>query len=473
MAMNVASRSSSSLAPDCFATAKRFLLQGSHPAISAHAYANSESVFLSSDPGVNRRPTNSCRARAPTAGSMCPFLPGNARTALPLPCVWDSLMRRDVNESRTRLSRKPRPPEGSALNPYAGGTSMLEVKASSRAFAFSVTSCRASVCRQVRVVAFPLLDCAVVNSIQSALIYPERLRGRRTMTAPLSTRRSLALGPRMSLASFAVALLMLPAWPSSARAASLEDIKKRGYMIVATEDDYPPFEFVVDGKPMGYDHELLSILRKSAGFEVRQEILPWQGILPGVASGKYDVALSAAVITDERVKSLDFTVPISESTMAYVKRKGDASIKSLKDLSGKTLGVQQGGASFQVLPELEVELKKTGGKLGNVVQYGAFSEAYQDLVNRRLDAVIHNIVSLSTLVSEKPDVFEFGQRVGRKSYAAWAVQKNNKSLVDFLNAFLAQQKSNGTYKQLQSKWLRIMFDDLPNQPLLPGDRPIK
>jgi len=259
----------------------------------------------------------------------------------------------------------------------------------------------------------------------------------------------------------------------TARGASLEEIKKRGYMIVATEDDYPPFEFVVDGKPMGYDHELLAILRKSAGFEIRQEILPWQGILPGVASGKYDVALSAAVVTDERVKSLDFTMPISESTMAYVKRKNDPSIKSLKDLSGKTLGVQQGGASFQVLPELETELKKTGGKLGNVVQYGAFSEAYQDLVNRRLDAVIHNIVSLSTLVSEKPEVFELGQRVGRKSYAAWAVQKNNKGLVEFLNAFLSQQKTNGTYKQLQAKWLKITFDDLPNQPLLPGDRPIK
>jgi polar amino acid transport system substrate-binding protein len=277
----------------------------------------------------------------------------------------------------------------------------------------------------------------------------------------------------MCLASLIVAWSMATAGLGRASAGSLEEIKKRGYMIVATEDDYPPFEFVVDGKPMGYDHELLSVLRKSAGFEIRQEILPWQGILPGVASGKYDVALSAAVITDERVKSLDFTLPISESTMAYVKRKGDASIKSLTDLSGKTLGVQQGGASFQVLPELEVELKKTGGKLGNVVQYGAFSEAYQDLVNRRLDAVIHNIVSLSTLVSEKPDVFELGQRVGRKSYAAWAVQKNNKSLADFLNAFLTQQKSNGTYKQLQLKWLKITFDDLPNQPLLPGDRPVK
>jgi polar amino acid transport system substrate-binding protein len=258
-----------------------------------------------------------------------------------------------------------------------------------------------------------------------------------------------------------------------ATAATLDEIKKRGYMIVATEDDYPPFEYVVNGKPMGYDHELLALLRKSAPFEIRQEILPWQGILPGVASGKYDVALSAAVITDERVKSLDFTMPISESTMAYVKRKGDSSIKSIKDLSGKTLAVQQGGASFQVLPNLEAELKKSGGSLGKVVQYGAFSEAYQDLVNKRVDAVIHNIVSLSTLVNEKPNVFELGQRVGDKSYAAWAVQKGNTGVLEFLNSFLAQQKASGSMKKLQTQWLKITFDDMPNKPMLPGDRPMK
>jgi polar amino acid transport system substrate-binding protein len=257
-----------------------------------------------------------------------------------------------------------------------------------------------------------------------------------------------------------------------ATGATLDEIKRRGYMIVATEDDYPPFEYVVNGKPIGYDHALLAILRKSSPFEIRQEILPWQGILPGVASGKYDVALSAAVITDERAKSLDFTMPIAESTMAYVKRKGDSSIKTIADLSGKTLGVQQGGASFQVLPYLEADLKKSGGTLGKVVQYGAFSEAYQDLVNRRIDAVIHNIVSLSTLVNEKPEVFELGQRVGEKSYAAWAVQKGNRSVLDYLNTFLAQQKASGSMKQLQAQFLKINFEDLPSQPMLPGDRPI-
>src|ERR1700758_5019152 len=257
---------------------------------------------------------------------------------------------------------------------------------------------------------------------------------------------------------------------SLALGASLDEIKKRGYMTVATEDDYPPFEAVVNGKPVGYDHALLGLLRKQAGFEIRQEILPWQGILPGVASGKYDGAVTAAVITDERAKSLDFTMPISESTMAYVKRKGDTRIKSVQDLNGMTLGVQQGGASFQVLPELEVTLKASGGKLGQIVQYGSFSEAYQDLVNKRLDAVIHNIVSLSTLVSEKPQQFELGQRVGRKSYAAWAVQKNNKALVDFLNTFLAEEKPNASFKKFQGGFLKLIVQIPPNEPLLPGDR---
>ena len=39
------------------------------------------------------------------------------------------------------------------------------------------------------------------------------------------------------------------------QAASLDEIKKRGYLLVATEDDYKPFEFVQDGKPTGFDNE--------------------------------------------------------------------------------------------------------------------------------------------------------------------------------------------------------------------------
>ena len=73
-------------------------------------------------------------------------------------------------------------------------------------------------------------------------------------------------GPGMVqiFAAILAAGLMAPA--NAARAATLEEIKKRGYMIVATEDDYPPFEFVKDGKPDGLDHELVELLKEAATF---------------------------------------------------------------------------------------------------------------------------------------------------------------------------------------------------------------
>jgi polar amino acid transport system substrate-binding protein len=252
----------------------------------------------------------------------------------------------------------------------------------------------------------------------------------------------------------------------------LGQIKKRGYLLVVTEDDYPPFEFLVNGKSTGFDPDLLERLRKVVPFEIRQEVMPWQGILPGVAAGKYDLALTAVGITDERSKRLDFTRPIAESTISYIKRKDDLSIKTLRDLSGKTLGVQQGGVSFAAVPDLQAQLKQQGSAIAQIKQYRGFAEAYQDLLNGQLDAVLHNIVSLSLLVDEKPAIFELGERVSRRSYAAWAVKKGNQDLLDLLNRFLSSLNEQGELKPLQEKWLKISFKDLPTQPLLPGDHPL-
>lgn len=253
----------------------------------------------------------------------------------------------------------------------------------------------------------------------------------------------------------------------------LKKIKEKGFLLVATEDDYPPFEFLVNGEPTGFDHELLSRLREQVDFDIKQEILPWQGLLPGVADGKYDAAITAAIITDDRIKTLDFTMPIAESTIAYVKRKEDASIQSVADLSGKALGVQAGGASLEAVSDLEKTLTDQGKVLGEVRQYGNFTEAYQDLVGGQVDAVLNNIVSLSVLVNEKPLIFELGERVSPQAYAAWAVQRGNQELLDFLNQFLSNLRETGELQALQTQWLKIRFDDLPTEPLLPGDRPIQ
>jgi polar amino acid transport system substrate-binding protein len=274
-----------------------------------------------------------------------------------------------------------------------------------------------------------------------------------------SFARSKSPSRRLMLGALA-ALFAMPMLIGNAKAVSMDEIKKRG-LIVATEDDYRPFEFVKDGKPTGFDNELIEDLRKYAPFEIKQEILPWTGILAGVSTGKYDVAITAAIITKERKKSLDFTSPIADATHYYVKRKDDKSISSIKDLNGKTVGVQAGSALLARLPELNTMLEKQGGKLGKIVEYTSYPEAYQDLALGRVDYVVNTIINLKTLVAEKPAVFEVGQAVSGKSFPAWAVAKDNKELQAFLNEFIAKEKANGRFAELQKKWFDESFPDLP------------
>src|ERR1700759_3675316 len=126
-----------------------------------------------------------------------------------------------------------------------------------------------------------------------------------------SLARSNSISRRLTL-GLVVALMVMPMFAGSARAGSLDEIKKRG-LIVATEDDFRPFEFVKDGKPTGFDNELIEDLRKYAPFEIKQQILPWTGILAGVSTGKYDAAITAAIITQESLASLDFTNPLADA----------------------------------------------------------------------------------------------------------------------------------------------------------------
>lgn len=272
------------------------------------------------------------------------------------------------------------------------------------------------------------------------------------------TSRFLSLPTRRGLlVALMLPLALLAAMPK-AGAATLEEIKKRGYLIVVTEDDFRPFEFVKDGKPMGFNHDMVAELKKYAPFEIRQEILPWTGILAGVATGKYDIAITAAIITKERAQSLDFTSPIADATHYYVKRKADDSIKGIKDLNGKTVGVQSGSALLGRLPELKAMIEKEGGKMGKIVEYTSYPEAYQDLALGRTDYVVNTVINLKALVAEKPAVFEIGQPVSGKSYPAWAIKKGNVELQAFMNEFIAKQKANGVMPALQKKWFGESFN---------------
>ncbi len=264
------------------------------------------------------------------------------------------------------------------------------------------------------------------------------------------TRRHLLIGSAATLTMATVA-----------RAATLDEIEKRGYMAVATEDDFRPFEFTDNGNPTGYDQNLLAAFKKTVKFDIHQDIIPWTGILPGVTTGKYDAAVTAVLVTQERMKTLDFCSPVAESVDYYLKRKDDKSIQGIKDLSGKTVGVESGSAMLKLLPQLDDMLKTTGGHLGKIVQYQGYPEAYQDLALGRIDYVVNVWLSLQTIAKEKPDTFEVGQAVSQPTFIAWPVLKGNDGLRDLMNKFLLGARKDGTMYALQKKYFSTTYENMP------------
>lgn len=252
---------------------------------------------------------------------------------------------------------------------------------------------------------------------------------------------------------------------SAAQAATLAEIRKRGVISVASEDDFQPFEFVKDGKPTGYDVELFAAISKDMGFKIHHDMIPWTGILPGVVTGKYDIAVTAVLITPERLQTLDFTSPVAQSLDYYMKRADDKRIQGIKDLGGLTLGVEAGSAMLKLLPQLSDMLEKSGGKLGKIVQYQDYPSAYQDLATGRLDYVVNTYLNLRNAVIERPKVFALGQPVSRPIYIAWAMQKGNAALLALLDDKIAGARKDGTMAMLQKRWFGTTFPDLPTKPV--------
>lgn len=250
--------------------------------------------------------------------------------------------------------------------------------------------------------------------------------------------------------------------------ADLAEVKSKGFLSVATEDDYAPFNYIVDGKPEGFHKELLEDLKayaKTQNVDVKQDILPWTGLLASVSSGQYDVAFTGALVTDERLRVFNFAPPFASAQHFYVKRADDKRLSDIASLCGKTVGVQAGSALLARLPELKKMMKDKSCEMGKVVEYPSYPEIYADLANGRLDYAVNALISVNDLVKTRGDTFAKGIAVSGAGFAAWPVPKNSPELLTFLSGFMDQIRANGRLAALQTKWFGEAFPDMPKEPI--------
>jgi len=234
----------------------------------------------------------------------------------------------------------------------------------------------------------------------------------------------------------------------------MADAKKRGTLMIGTEAAYVPYEFFKDGAIVGYDPDIMGIIGPKLGVKVEFIDTAWSGIIPALYAGKFDCIVSAMTITAPRAEKVLFSMPYADASNVILLRADEANIKVADDLSGKIIGVQLGSAAAGIIKTFEAKLKAAGKPgYGSVKEYEHYPEAYQDLLNKRVDAVVNSRSTMMVVMHDAPGKFKMiGGVSDITAYFGMAFRKEDEALRDLVNTQLAQMKTDGTLTKLQEKW---------------------
>ncbi len=258
---------------------------------------------------------------------------------------------------------------------------------------------------------------------------------------------------RTIMGALAAALLANAALAEDA----LERVKAAGVMKVGTETAFAPFDFIDAGKHAGMNVDIFAEIGKELGVEIEWIALPWDGVLPGLESGKFDMVAGPATITKARMERYRFSTPIAEATVALIKKAGDDTLMKPEDIAGKTVG--SGKATAQ-LAQLE-EYAKTLPSPVEIKEYPSFNEAYADLAAGRIVAVANSFPNIAFVAQERPETFGLVEPpFGVKTYFGFPGRKDAdyKGLMDAIDAALLKMKGDGRLGELQKKWFGVTFE---------------
>lgn len=211
---------------------------------------------------------------------------------------------------------------------------------------------------------------------------------------------------------------------------------------VVTDATFPPMEFFQDGKPTGFDIELIHALGKEMNRPIELTNIDFKGLIPAIVSGRADAAISGIYITPERKNVVDFTDSYYAGGLVVLTKK-DNNIKNIKDLDGKKVSVQVGTKSVNYLTEhfpgiKRVEVEKNE-EMFNLVKIG------------RADAAVTGRPAAKLYAQHNPDFVVLDEQITTEEYGV-AVSKSQSQVRDALNAALKKIRDNGTYQKIVDKW---------------------
>ncbi|AYC32285.1 ABC transporter substrate-binding protein [Pseudomonas cavernae] len=223
---------------------------------------------------------------------------------------------------------------------------------------------------------------------------------------------------------------------------------------IGIEAAYPPFAFKTpDGNISGFDYDIGNALCEEMKVKcvwIEQE---FDGLIPALKVRKFDAVLSSMNITEDRLKSVDFSQKYYNSPVRLAMKAGTEIKDPLVDLKGKKVGVQRSSIYDRYATD---NFAPAGAE---VVRYTSQNEIFLDLAAGRVDATLADAVNIDDgfLKTDGGKGFALvGPTFNDKKYfgegAGIAVRKGDKALADKISAAIQAIRANGKYKAVQDKY---------------------
>ncbi|MBR6729421.1 MAG: transporter substrate-binding domain-containing protein [Clostridia bacterium] len=212
-------------------------------------------------------------------------------------------------------------------------------------------------------------------------------------------------------------------------------------LTMATNAEFPPFEYLEGEEIVGADVDMAKALAEKMGMTLEITNIDFDAALTGAATGKYDVAVAGITANDERRQNMDFSNDYYEASQAIIVM-ADSEIKAAADLTGKTISCQEGTTGEQYLLDNEYAIQsfKTG------------AEAVSALTSGKVSAVvIDNAVAKALSEKQEGKTVVLDEPLTKENYAI-ATKKGNTELVEKINKALDELKAEGKLAEIFAKY---------------------
>jgi polar amino acid transport system substrate-binding protein len=229
-------------------------------------------------------------------------------------------------------------------------------------------------------------------------------------------------------------------------------IASKGTLSVATDASYPPMEYFASNNStiIGADVDLGKAIGQVLGLNFNFVNAGFDSIIPGLASGKYDLSLSSFTDNKEREKTVDFVTYAAVGTSFMIK-KGGTPVTSLADLCGKTVGVEKGTTELDDATAQNTKCKAAGKPGVTINAYPDQNGANLNLANGRVQVVMLDAPPAVYEVQQSHGQFAIsGKQYGTAPYGI-AIPKGN-GMAKPIQAALKKLIADGTYQQILTKW---------------------